>query len=118
MAGTSRHIRVGDRGQITLPADVRRRLKLKKGDVVAVEDTLEGVLLTPGGPESNELTGLDQPRGPLFAEPTSEELVRRRAAVTRILAFRERMPSIAPLTAADLVHMARDRSAWYGDEEH
>lgn len=40
-------VRVQEKGQITLPADVRRRLHLKKGDLVAVEETDAGILITP-----------------------------------------------------------------------
>ncbi len=40
-------VRVQEKGQITLPAGLRRRLGLKKGDLVAVEETDEGVLITP-----------------------------------------------------------------------
>ena len=40
-------VRVHEKGQVTLPADVRRRLGLKKGDLVAVVETPEGVLITP-----------------------------------------------------------------------
>lgn len=36
-----------EKGQVTLPADVRRALNLKKGDLVAVERTENGVLITP-----------------------------------------------------------------------
>ncbi len=32
---------------MTLPADVRRRLGLKRGDLVAVTETPDGVLITP-----------------------------------------------------------------------
>ncbi len=49
--------------------------------------------------------------------PTPAELARRKAAVERILAHRATMPSIAPLTTADLVHMSRDDGFWYGEEE-
>jgi AbrB family looped-hinge helix DNA binding protein len=40
-------VRVQEKGQVTLPMDVRRRLGLKKGDLVAVVDTEDGVLVTP-----------------------------------------------------------------------
>lgn len=40
-------VRVQEKGQITLPADVRKRLGLKKGDLVAVVETPDGVLITP-----------------------------------------------------------------------
>ncbi|MDP2936306.1 MAG: AbrB/MazE/SpoVT family DNA-binding domain-containing protein [Dehalococcoidia bacterium] len=40
-------VRVQEKGQVTLPAEVRRNLGLKKGDLVAVTQTPEGVLITP-----------------------------------------------------------------------
>lgn len=40
-------VRIQEKGQVTLPAYIRRRLGLKKGDLVAVEETPEGVLITP-----------------------------------------------------------------------
>jgi AbrB family looped-hinge helix DNA binding protein len=40
-------VRVQEKGQVTLPAAIRKRLGIKKGDVVAVEATPEGVLITP-----------------------------------------------------------------------
>jgi AbrB family looped-hinge helix DNA binding protein len=40
-------VRVQEKGQVTLPADVRRRLGLEKGDLVAIVETPEGVLITP-----------------------------------------------------------------------
>lgn len=40
-------VRVQEKGQVTLPAEVRKRLGLKKGDLVAVVETEEGVLITP-----------------------------------------------------------------------
>ena len=40
-------VRIQEKGQVTLPAEVRRKLGLKKGDLVAVTETPEGVLITP-----------------------------------------------------------------------
>ena len=40
-------VRVQEKGQVTLPAEVRKRLGLKKGDLVAITETPEGVLITP-----------------------------------------------------------------------
>src|SRR6266851_4003503 len=40
-------VRIQEKGQVTLPADVRRRLGLKKGDLVAVTETADGVLISP-----------------------------------------------------------------------
>jgi AbrB family looped-hinge helix DNA binding protein len=47
MATELKLVRVQEKGQVTLPADIRKRLGLKKGDFVAVEATAEGVLITP-----------------------------------------------------------------------
>lgn len=47
MAAKSQFVRIQDKGQITLPAEVRRRFGLKQGDVVVVRETPEGILITP-----------------------------------------------------------------------
>lgn len=39
-------VRIQEKGQVTLPADLRRKLGLKKGDLVAVMETEDGVLIT------------------------------------------------------------------------
>lgn len=39
---------VSSRGQITLPARVRKRLGIKSGDVVILEDRPEEIVLRPG----------------------------------------------------------------------
>jgi AbrB family looped-hinge helix DNA binding protein len=40
-------VRVQEKGQITIPLEIRRKLKLKKGDFVAFVETDEGVLIKP-----------------------------------------------------------------------
>ncbi len=35
------------KGQVTIPAEIRRKLGLKKGDLVAFIETEQGVLITP-----------------------------------------------------------------------
>lgn len=45
--GEPKFVRVQEKGQVTLPAEVRKKLGLKKGDLVAVAETPEGVLITP-----------------------------------------------------------------------
>lgn len=40
-------VRVQEKGQVTLPSEVRERLGLKKGDLVSVVVTNEGILITP-----------------------------------------------------------------------
>jgi AbrB family looped-hinge helix DNA binding protein len=39
--------RVQEKGQVTLPAEARRRLGIKKGDLVSVTETADGILITP-----------------------------------------------------------------------
>lgn len=38
---------VQEKGQVTIPAKIRRRLGLKKGDLVAFIETEQGVLISP-----------------------------------------------------------------------
>jgi AbrB family looped-hinge helix DNA binding protein len=47
MATARKFVRIQEKGQVTLPVEVRKRLGLKKGDLVAVVETPEGVLITP-----------------------------------------------------------------------
>ncbi|MFN0071522.1 MAG: AbrB/MazE/SpoVT family DNA-binding domain-containing protein [Chloroflexota bacterium] len=42
-----RLIRVQEKDQVTLPSDVRKKLGLKKGDLVSVTEMDGGVLITP-----------------------------------------------------------------------
>ena len=49
MATAVKLVRVQEKGQVTIPAATRKRLGLKKGDLVAVEETPDGVLITPQG---------------------------------------------------------------------
>ncbi|MFN8592293.1 MAG: AbrB/MazE/SpoVT family DNA-binding domain-containing protein [Thermomicrobiales bacterium] len=49
MAVAPTYVRIQKNGQLTLPAAIRKRLGLKQGDVVAVEETPEGVLIMPRG---------------------------------------------------------------------
>jgi len=45
-ATTPKLVRIQEKGQVTLPAEFRRNLNLHKGDLVAVTQTEEGVLIT------------------------------------------------------------------------
>ncbi len=40
-------VRIQEKGQVTLPAETRRKLGMKKGDLVSVVETPEGVLIAP-----------------------------------------------------------------------
>ena len=44
---TSRLSLVQEKGQVTIPADIRRKLGIKKGDYVAFVETDQGILITP-----------------------------------------------------------------------
>ncbi|HEU0113893.1 MAG TPA: AbrB/MazE/SpoVT family DNA-binding domain-containing protein [Thermomicrobiales bacterium] len=47
MSAARNLVRVQEKGQVTLPAEVRKRLGLKKGDLVSIVLTPEGALITP-----------------------------------------------------------------------
>lgn len=47
MAAQRHLVRVQEKGRVTLPTKIRERLGIKKGDIVAVVETDEGVLITP-----------------------------------------------------------------------
>lgn len=67
-------VRVQEKGQVTLPATVRRKYGLKKGDVVSVTQTDAGILITPQEVLANKL--LDQIGEALRAKGlTLEELI-------------------------------------------
>ena len=47
MAVEPKLVRVWNKGQVTLPAELRQRLGIEKGDLVAVVETPEGSLISP-----------------------------------------------------------------------
>lgn len=110
-----RLVRLQDDGTLTLPAAIRRRHHLNAGDLVAVEDTDAGVLITPQGTDE-PLQDAQEPQPLVIPQPTPEQLVRRQELGRRIMENRKQRV-ISPLTAADLVHLSRDDAFWYGDEE-
>jgi AbrB family looped-hinge helix DNA binding protein len=65
---------VQERGQVTIPADMRKKLGLKKGDLVAFTETEEGILISPR--EVVAMKALDQ-LGAMLKEKgiTLEELM-------------------------------------------
>lgn len=40
-------VRVQEKGQVTIPLEIRQRLNLKKGDLVTFVETEDGVLIKP-----------------------------------------------------------------------
>jgi AbrB family looped-hinge helix DNA binding protein len=55
MSSTPLLVRVGDKGQVTLPAALRERLGIKKGDLVVLLDTPDGILITPQAVAVNDV---------------------------------------------------------------
>ena len=87
-------VRIQEKGQVTLPAGIRRRLGLKKGDLVAVEETPYGVLIAPQ--RVLALRDLDQ-IGAVLREQgiTLEELMESGRAIREEL-FREKYGDAPP----------------------
>jgi AbrB family looped-hinge helix DNA binding protein len=40
-------VRMQEKGQVTIPTEIRKKLGLKRGDLVAVMETRDGVVITP-----------------------------------------------------------------------
>jgi antitoxin PrlF len=40
-------VRIQEKGQVTIPTEIRKKLGLKRGDLVAVMKTPDGVFITP-----------------------------------------------------------------------
>ena len=50
--------RVQEKGQVTIPRDIRRQLKLKKGDLVTFINTENGVVIKTLDSAANDLLGI------------------------------------------------------------
>ena len=44
---TIQMVRVQEKGQVTIPLEIRRKLNLKKGDMVTFVETEDGVMIVP-----------------------------------------------------------------------
>ena len=47
MVAQANLVRVQEKGQVTLPASIRRKFGIRKGDLVSIVETPQGVLITP-----------------------------------------------------------------------
>jgi AbrB family looped-hinge helix DNA binding protein len=47
MTASRNLVRIQEKGQVTLPAAIREHLGLKKGDLVSIVETPQGVLIKP-----------------------------------------------------------------------
>jgi len=93
-----RLVRVQEKGQVTLPVDVRRKLGLKKGDLVAVVETDGGVLITPQ--EAIAMNALDRIGEVLRAQGLSLEDLIESGNVQRVRLIEEQY-GIRSADAAD-----------------
>jgi AbrB family looped-hinge helix DNA binding protein len=96
-------VRIHDNGTLTLPAAVRRRHNLNAGDLVTVEETDRGVLITREAAEEPMST---EHEVALFAKPSPAEIARRQALFAQVMAHRQER-DIKPLTTTELIHLAR-----------
>ena len=54
------NVRVKRKGQVTIPVELRQRLKIQEGSLLDVEEHEHGILLKPVGPlEGGEVVGHD-----------------------------------------------------------
>jgi len=52
------NVRVKRKGQVTIPVEIRQRLKIDEGSLLEVREHEKGILLTPTGPlERGEVVG-------------------------------------------------------------
>ena len=77
-------VRVQEKGHVTLPTELRRKLGIKKGDLVEVVETSSGVLITPQ--KVIALEALDQ-IGAILREQglTLEEMIESGAEIRKEL---------------------------------
>jgi len=91
------------------PVTIRRYIKsgrlpaVRVGRHVRIEKETAEALATPVVPPEHPIAFEQY----VYRKPSPEELARRKALVEQILADREHR-NIAPLTASDLIHMARE----------
>ncbi len=76
---------ITSKGQVTVPLEIRERLKLKPGDKVIYQDTQEGILLKPA-----KRTMLDDFGFLRGRENMEKELPSIRKAVRKKIAKRDR----------------------------
>lgn len=63
-----KYSRIQEKGQVTVPADIRRNMGLEKGDLVAFEERDDGVLITPFTDDIEEMDTLLRPHGMTFQD--------------------------------------------------
>lgn len=72
------------KGQVSLPAEVRRRLGLSQGSVVRFQIGEEGVRLLPAGVDVRSLKGrVIKPAKPVSLQDMESEIAERRARLAQ-----------------------------------
>lgn len=84
---------VQEKGQVTIPTDIRKRLGLKKGDRVSFTETENGVLITPQAVVAADM--LDQIGKVLRESGLSLEDVLRRGRELRGEIVAQKYPRLA-----------------------
>jgi AbrB family looped-hinge helix DNA binding protein len=85
---SSLHVRVQEKGQVTIPREIREKLKLKKGDLVTFVETENGVLIKPA--ELVAVEALDEIGRALKAKGyTLKDLIERGQVIREELAKEE-----------------------------
>ena len=70
-------MRLNSKGQVTIPADLRRRHNLREGDVVEVVEDGETLrIVRPGGAETAGTKLVHRLRGAAGPGPSTDELMR------------------------------------------
>jgi antitoxin PrlF len=76
--------KLSSKGQVVIPADVRRRLGLSQGSVLRFRMDAEGVSLLPADGDVRRLKGrLAAPRAPVSVEDMNAAIVERRALIAK-----------------------------------
>jgi AbrB family looped-hinge helix DNA binding protein len=77
---SSLYVRIQEKGQVTIPLEIRQKLKLKKGDLVTFIETDKGVVIKPA--ELIALEALDDIGRALEAKGYSlQEMIERGRAI-------------------------------------
>jgi len=57
------NVKVKRKGQVTIPVELRHRLKIEEGSFLEVQEYEEGILLKPAGPlEGGDVVGVESYR--------------------------------------------------------
>ena len=82
-SATVRTGRIGEKGRLTLPAEIRSKYGLKEGDMVAFTETEDGILISPKVLIAQKL--LDR-MSEMFQDTTLEELMESSRSIRKELA--------------------------------